>query len=1236
MPPVDSCNENIDPLKLVRSGTNQDQRLIPALDPAHAPVNERSVAHGMLFAKAYADYLKYYDTMNVHDGNWAPFFAGDPSVLLATCAVQDTEHYKAVVQAAFDYLNDLTQASNATAIRENLSWLFAYVATLARQIDTIRDGLPADIGLKASLQNLIDVRLAPAFARMMAYYKADVALPAAQRIILDPLPAADADHTIALLGATPVAFATVFDEGLSSYWITDGSADWATYRTAIVADASVYGDPLGSEFERANHVSTHNLFTGIFDQFLKALARIVADAKDALQTTLTSYDKHEPHYALFLSFLQLLEHARESGNTLTARHLDFYYRDILQLAEHPARPSHAHVLLEPAKNVIQHEVEAGVRFRAGKDANGKELFFAGDRTLVVNQAVIGSMKKIYRHEGELFAAPLANSDDGVKSELKSADKSWHPFFNKTFTDGALSSIDMPPASISFAVVSHYLRLAEGQRTITVTFDIDGFGGTLGADYASVIDCSLTGEKGWFEGSPVSFIATSATTLELVVAVTGDQPAVVDADAKVHAFDIGSVSPVLMVTLRHTLPYPYGLFENVRIGAVTVQVDVDRVRALALSNDFGPIDATKPFLPFGAQPEAGSACIVGSPEIFCKRDLVACDLHIVWKNIPAIRSVAYRPSEQYYPQAQYDWYTKWVPGVRVQALVQGAWGVAGNQTLFDADNLVTLDILPPVNTFNPLDSPGFLIDPTYGVATRTGFMKLSLPWGLGHAAFRDALADYVLAIANGDTATKPVPPYTPEVESMYVSYTAAQTFRCDTGDADAFTGRTGRVYHRTDFGFAEQHSYLKSGSPDHDVYLFPQFRHVDGDQPSTHEAEFYIGLDGLVPPQTVAMLFQIVEGTANPRATKPRPHVHWSYLSNDEWLPLHDNDVEDGTNDLLTTGIVTIDVPREATSDNTALPAGKHWLRLAVDDNSDAVCKLVLVATQALEVTLTDENTDDVSVTTLPSSTITKLEKPDAAIKKVVQPSPTFGGAPAEASNAFYTRISERLRHKDRAITIWDIEHLVLQAFPGIHDVKCLNHTQFEPTEDATGIYRELAPGHVTVITIPDQRGLDVANPLQPFTSLGVIDDVKAYLEERMTCHAALHVCNPQFEEVRVSFKVRLHDGYDETFYVNKLKEAITRFLSPWAYSSAVHPTFGGRIYQSVLVNFVEEQEYVDYVTDFHVFHDIGGVQGTVSKQYVEGSRAVSILVSVPASKHQITVIDPVEEESLHEQCECEE
>jgi hypothetical protein len=86
------------------------------------------------------------------------------------------------------------------------------------------------------------------------------------------------------------------------------------------------------------------------------------------------------------------------------------------------------------------------------------------------------------------------------------------------------------------------------------------------------------------------------------------------------------------------------------------------------------------------------------------------------------------------------------------------------------------------------------------------------------------------------------------------------------------------------------------------------------------------------------------------------------------------------------------------------------------------------------------------------------------------------------------------------------------------------------------------------------------------------------------------VKNPAYQKLRLEFSVKFKEGYEFNFYSEKLKEEIKQFLSPWAYSTGRDITFGGKIYKSVLLNFVEEVEYVDYLEDFYLY-SISGSKG---------------------------------------------
>lgn len=67
---------------------------------------------------------------------------------------------------------------------------------------------------------------------------------------------------------------------------------------------------------------------------------------------------------------------------------------------------------------------------------------------------------------------------------------------------------------------------------------------------------------------------------------------------------------------------------------------------------------------------------------------------------------------------------------------------------------------------------------------------------------------------------------------------------------------------------------------------------------------------------------------------------------------------------------------------------------------------------------------------------------------------------------------------------------------------------------------------------------------------------------------ALSVDNPRYEELRLEFKVRFRRG-DFNFYRDALQQALLRQLSPWAFDPLSDISFGGQIYKSALIDFVE-------------------------------------------------------------------
>jgi hypothetical protein len=120
--------------------------------------------------------------------------------------------------------------------------------------------------------------------------------------------------------------------------------------------------------------------------------------------------------------------------------------------------------------------------------------------------------------------------------------------------------------------------------------------------------------------------------------------------------------------------------------------------------------------------------------------------------------------------------------------------------------------------------------------------------------------------------------------------------------------------------------------------------------------------------------------------------------------------------------------------------------------------------------------------------------------------------------------------------------------------------------------------------------------------------------------------------------VKFHMGVDEAFHLKLLKKEIVRFLSPWAFDQGKDISFGGQIYKSSLINFVEERPYVDYLTDFQLFHvitDSGGKDWSkIDQEEIEASTAISILVAAAEEEHTIKAIPAKVTDIAGEHCNC--
>ena len=430
------------------------------------------------------------------------------------------------------------------------------------------------------------------------------------------------------------------------------------------------------------------------------------------------------------------------------------------------------------------------------------------------------------------------------------------------------------------------------------------------------------------------------------------------------------------------------------------------------------------------------------------------------------------------------------------------------------------------------------------------------------------------------------PHTPMLENLRLDYSASQSF-----DLSAEPPLL-RLFRLLPFGFTGLR----------DLMLLPAF---------DCEGYLYIGIEELAPPQNLSLLVQFAEGSADPFIARPE-NVRWSCLTAAGWTDLTEREIlRDSTLGFLQSGIVSLALPGEMADTGGEMPAGIHWLRVRVSDHTAALNDLISIQAQAGKAVFKDGGGPAEHLSTaLPPGSVGKLLVRDKAVKSVSQPFASFGGRQSEDLPAFRMRSSERLRHKRRAVTLWDYEHLVLDRFPEVHKVKCLNHTS-----PASG----LDPGHVTLVLIPDLSGRFNRYPLRPAVAQSVLERVEKAMAELCSEQVTVHAVNPFYESIQVEGRAHLLPGYDLGLYEERLHADIRKGLTPWLSGKAdIH--FGGRIHASVILNLIEELPYVDYITDFSVNHFAGPGDVRKGVEEVVATSPRSILVS--HATHTIEGVTP--------------
>lgn len=955
--------------------------------------------------------------------------------------------------------------------------------------------------------------------------------------------------------------------------------------------------------------------------------------KEDITKTLSaaSINQHlTPHMTLFVCFLKLLELSQNKLNLITKKHLDFFYKDILQIEKLPAKADKVSIIFELAKKITEERIAVNTELDAGKDPDGKKLIYKTTEEFIANKANIAYLKSVYNDFdlGEIKYSDIANSLDGKGEPLKEDAQYWFPF---GYTSKEQKYPKLSDAKLGFAIASELFNLKEGDRNIaiTITFaaDLNFHKPFTADDLQTNISILYSGKKAWIgnlkPGKNVLFKTGSLSSsiggkqLTLVFQIPKDDLAVVGYDQKVLGEFFSTELPVIRFLIHTQDPKGHNLFRALvtnTIDNINVKVEVKDVKSLLLESDNGLLNAAKPFYPFTTQPEKNSSFIINYPEIFSKKWTDA-DIHIKWKNTPLSFETHYASYKESFLET-----------ISKQSFIDAIFSDDSTVTTMNAnqpeDGIAKRSAPEPKIATETTDPPatnpnGPIVKEGYFKATlavlnkevwedqnkivnlfdgpnddklyesninvkgsdydidKSGPIRLTLNHSFLHSLFPRI---YTLAIMNIATdATTPIPnePYTPVVESISLNYSAEETI-----DFDHYESNRIKLFHEAPFGQHEEHSYLKQQAINKEILdagtlttncLVPDY---------CNGGEFYIGLHDAETMQQISLLFQILEGSENISVSTftGKEKVSWYILCDNYWKNLDKDILANGIDNFLKSGIVKFNIPKQASNDNTLFPADTIWVKAKMHKDYDAVCKVIDVKTQVVTAEFFDNNNNLSHLdSSLPAKTISKLITRVPQIKSIDQPFNSFSGKPLESDPSYYLRVSERLRHKNRAITLWDYEHLILQEFPSVFRVKCLNHTFISGTSTSF-----LSPGKVTLVVIPDIVDKNVFDIYEPRVSTATLNSIENFINSKNSMQVSAKVINPDYEKVIIKLDVKFHPQYDENFYKKQLNEDLIKFLSPWAFDTSKQIIFGVELQRSIVIDYIENLYYVDFLSQLEM------------------------------------------------------
>lgn len=1200
----------------IRDGTSQRDRHPPALEQHYFELIDLRFHALMGMAVDYAEKMQFYGLNNRADGNWKSYFTADETVVIATILATDTgklvklfkqrqyaaKHRQEAVRALQAVLpaesrNQLIAVYCVVAMLDN--WLVSFRSSHTRAgqelhflIAGILAGLRNDLYLLVScLEQFLpekprDIFFSSDFIQLLELPRLEKKHAESDDWIQHIDPVIIRSGFQALIKAVEMIQARAAD--LLPVALRDRQHDPAA--GLLIAFVQLF-QRLHQKINRF----TSNYIDFYYQQILGAqqlpfvpdhtylVARLIDRKQRVLipkGTAFAARQEGSQYELIYISEEDTLVH----GATVDAVHTLFFNRDPLNSPENVLREETA----------LPHDSE-------------------GYRQLVT--------------ECRLDNIPMP-----VEDTIKHDDNLWaYPVFG-ALKDTETDSVSADHARIGFALASKNLLLKEGNRRVDITLKFTDSGMLLERktlncwireiaaalksphDNASNADFSKEAEQDIFYKvfSNLFIISVSAENgwmrvneyvpaysgvddrldencLRITFTLPPDAPAVISYSGPVHGERFATQLPVVQFILNpRGYLYPYGILEKLLLEWIRIDVSVSGHRTLMLYNQLGQLSAETAFNPFGPLPEVGAYFLVGCQEATVKQ-LTHLSIEIRWSGLPSGIG-GFKSYYQGYegPHDHTDFKisksvmagNKWFPEYTEPDTADTLFQIKNTSQTVDAVSEIrqlSCNVLLPY--WNVSDYEQSITETGYTSATRNGFFKFTLTEpveAFGHKKYPQILARVLTHNARQRIIKKvkqePNAPYTPLIDTIHANYRASVKITGHQLEKGAQKAYQDRLIHLHPMGWEDAATH--SGTS---ISLLPCY-HFSGN--------LLIGLSGFESGGELRLYFDLRENALPTEKVTGEP-LHWFYLSSNQWIPLTARHIiSDATHGFITSGIVTLDVPPDINLNNTVMPDNLYWLRVSADYDLEKFCSLYAIYAQGIKVirSVNDGAAGEshrLLFYPLPAGSIKQAKISIPGLDHVCQIQASAGGKSAEDKVTMRTRMSERLRHKSRALLPIDYEQMILAHFPQIYKVKCFANMAPRYDSCVQQFASWICPGHVTVALLP-YPDKQIRYDRQLWVSGHLIGEVRDFIKQYIPPFVSLHFVNPVYETIQVRCIVKLKHHRKTGMLIGKLNEAISAYLSPWHDAEGYTTHFGWRINRHDVQSYIQQLDFIDRVTSFSI------------------------------------------------------